>query len=228
MFSVRSFKNPFAGRLFAIAEDDTTGFYATHLRMQIFLNDLHGKIEETNRLTLEEFERDPDAAGHMSGQPDIDAQLYHFSDILCKGLIVSIYSYMEVKVCEIETLYKKEGPCSKTFKPNGKHGFGDSTLFKSISKIFNDVLEEDLIESSANQKLEQLAEWVPLRNGIVHDKRKVLKLTSEFRCQNGISIKHGEVFLSDLTVKNFNNLVYDVLSDMVDRIADKHDLVSRG
>ena len=232
MIAARLFNTPFAEVLFGIAEDSTNGFRVNHLRMQIFLSDLNRKIEETNKLTLEELKNEEAAvANNMMKQPDIDAQLNHFTNILCKGLVVGIYSYMESKMHEIELLCSADECWSTSFKPNNRPFFKDNKLFKSITKIANWVLAENVQIDSVPQKLKELSDWVKLRNDIVHNNGDANNLNQKFLDLNGISIEfkhvgeHRKIVLSELTVKNFNDLVANILTEIVERISVKQNSV---
>jgi hypothetical protein len=226
MIAARLFNTPFAGDLFSIAEDPTSGFRITHVRMQIFLTDLDRKIEESNKRTLKELKNEEAAvAASMMSQPDIDAQLNHFSNILYKGLVVSIYSYIESKMSKIEGLCLKNECWSTSFKANNNPFFTENKLFISITKITNNVLTESVRKGTGSASLQELSEWVHLRNDIVHTNGHAWNLTPEFLRRNGITITGEEIILSELSVNNFNDLVLTVLTDIVERISTKHNLV---
>lgn len=228
MIEVRSFNNPFAGELFAVAEDPISGFYATHIRMQIYLSDLGRKIEEANKLTLAQLKaEDAYVATSILTQPDVDAQLNHFSNILQKGLLVSLYSYFENQIIKVCELCEGSVVWSTSFKSNNTNVFGKSIVVQGIRKIMHRVLVKDLTVDTAPSYMQNLLMWIKVRNSIVHNSDEINDLNSEFLHQNGITKENNDLVFSESTAHKFNDLVFHILSLIIDDICAKHNLVNK-
>jgi hypothetical protein len=224
-FTVRTFKNRFAEELFSLSQDQSSGFHSTHIRFEIYLGDLTRQIEAVNRSTLEQLKNESQGiAWSVLQQPDIDAQLNYFSNILQSGLIISIYTYFESQLSVIHEVCKRSEGWSVEFTPNNAQCLGASTVITTIKRITNWALNEDCTEESPLKLLGEVEHWVNLRIDLTHRNGTAANLPKPFLKKNSITITNQSIILSNISVQNFNNLVYDVLTEIVNKLDKKHGL----
>jgi hypothetical protein len=228
MMIIRTFNSKFSGKLNGLlAEDSEIGFYPTYLRFHIYLDDMNRSIEETNQATLEELRKeDSEIAASMAGQPHIETQLYYFSDMLVNGIIVSLYSYLDNQVAELNKLCRD----SDVWLVDGtrkNENFGGSDLVKKIKPIYNWVLGEDFNSKTISADLLELMSWTKVRNDLVHKNGEANGVDDAFLKSNQIELGISNISMSKSSALQLNSSIYKFLSGMVDQINTKHNLITK-
>jgi hypothetical protein len=219
----RKLKNKFAEELISCLENETNGKYQIFLRYELYLEKLDSHIQESNKKIKEDLEKeDGELRSSLLQQSDIDNSLNYFSDLLYKSILVSIFSYLELKVSEIAEICEAHVSTDKkinNFKKSGRNlGFLEAHLEFINSEIVHIINYEEIALDIKN--------WKDIRNYIVHHNPTEKLPSQSFLEGNFMRIEYSTLkFLNKQSASNFLTLSDGLISNLADSIEKKYDLV---
>lgn len=229
MIIARRLNGKLAEELAECIENDSNGTYQIFLRYKLFIDKLENQIEISNNEIISNLSKEDDEVKHsMMSQPDIDNSLNYFKDLLFKSILVSLFSYLEMKLSEVAAICETHIPTLKKITSYNKDGISGKSL-SVIETNFEFLNTEVALINSKTTIIPDLKSWKDIRNFIVHNKKSIANLPStSFLESNFIEIEDLNLkFISKQSVLNFHKFSIDLIKEVMESIENKYNLVTR-